>query len=796
MSEIEDFDFGRGYQSDEPDEPSPFLEKMEAARRARPCPMPVDMRGKVPGICRAYEFGERTFYMDEASQLIFERKLLENDGVFTQGAYEEIINGPHTLKAIRRKREESMAQQALEPEQKPRVAFVDFGFQRKRQQERYELASHLVVFTKDNSYYGTTKDISENGLYVLIPLNYSVKSGDTVTLTFYDERNDIIHEEDLQALPRIPYEVLRVIEKGDRLALALQRVVDDKDDQDLKYLQEVISQRQKRMRLDTKSIISNRSSQVYERYYADSSIPIPLYYQMTKQGPRLAAVGVCAANQYLHQIFNIDNEGYDYAPLSDNRWLPQMIERCLQQDHAISCVITLFRTKGAKSHSLHIISSEQLSSLKSLSLLWATLDNAELVRIFRLTLNPAKELPEERRSESLAPMKAYSFEEMANIADYLSDIKVVGSLLDITDSLHKASYQWLDKAPPMEKMLHALQQQFTNELLNSYPESIRSPERIFFGYLRQRREERYLIEMALTLKIYDESFQAESVDLSTRGLRIRVTEGVAQLYHGQHVEVTFDSLLKHAPKELKSVKYRIVKVLEEGVEFALVRSSHSREDFLIDEFFNSLISRNKERLDVEIGDVRDEILCSLYEGLLVADLQSLPLYLGRDEKNRLCLANAAVTVEGNGLLDYLQNSKKQLDLAFVDNHAMLSHIQRGLKESLDGSVEVVILSYRSVLDDELVCAADFEIAEPEDRAEFIRQMVRHQEYRVLQLSITSLPHYTDEDERRILAPIYSQSMSHAKRLQQRLSKLWAVGEMNDITREYLLALRTPSLNMD
>ena len=200
MSNIDDYDFERGFQPNDSAEASPFMEKMELVRRMRPCPISVDMRTKVVGICKPYLFGERTFHMDDASQAIFEQQLNENGGIFTQGAYEKIINGPHTLKAIRPIREQAASARNEIDDDQSKIDIIDFGFHRKRQQERYELVSHLVVFTQQNSYFGITKDISENGILVLIPLNYAVKSGDKVQLSFYDQYDEYIADDELKKL--------------------------------------------------------------------------------------------------------------------------------------------------------------------------------------------------------------------------------------------------------------------------------------------------------------------------------------------------------------------------------------------------------------------------------------------------------------------------------------------------------------------------------------------------------------------------------------------------------------------
>ena len=790
MSNVEDYSLEDGYQPEEV-EPSAFVEKMEAARLARPCPSSIDMRGKVAGICKPYTFGDRSFFMDEASQSIFERRLSENDGVFTQGAYEEIINGSHTLKSIRQVREQAETEGGGDDHAKQTVDIIDFGFYRKRQQDRYELVTHLVVLTEENSYYGTTKDISNDGLLVLIPLNYSVKNNDKVFLSFYDGQGEFIEEEDLKDLPKIPYIIRRVSEKGDRLDLALQRIVDEEDDSDLEYLQEIIKERQDRLRTDTKSILSNRSTQVYERYYADSAISMPLYYHYDDGSAKLVAVGRCAGNQQLHELFKGNDEEYDYSILNDSSWLPQLLKRCIDSDMSTNCILTVFKMKGKTGSSLQIISSDQFSSRKLLSLLWAYLAKAECIKVFRLTINPAQKVPDDCMQEIIAPMQQHFPDEVGQVEKAVASIKVVGDLLDISNSMiHSSQQRGINDFDP-SKLSLAVEQAFPAGLLDHVVKKSKQPAQVSFGYKRQRAEERYFIEIDLSLQHFDRTFKAVSIDLSTRGMRVRLSDDESHdLTRGEEITVRFDSLLKRASVNLKKVVYKVVKVFD-GNEIALARTARDKEGFQIDEFFNSMISRNKEVLDVELGDVCDEALSAIYENLLVADLQSIPVFLARTDQGESKLSNIASTVFDHALLRYLKNSKKQLELEFIDNSKVMAHLQRTLKQSKQAQAEIIFLTYRSAVSGELITIADYELEGQDEGSEFIREMVRNKNYRVLQLTINDLPHYTDEDERAILAPIYSHSMSYAKRLRLKLSRLWAVGEINDITQEYLIAMRRP-----
>lgn len=787
MPDISNFDFSEDPSTD--NQSTPFAEKMELVRLQRPCPLSIDMRGKVAGLCKAYDFNGRTFFMDDASIQIFEEKLVQNDGVFTQGAYEAVHDGPHTLKSIRQQREQRYAEQEEAREQAPRISMIDFGLEHKRKQTRFGLITNLVIKTKDNSYFGTTKDISLDGLYVLIPLIYTLHKGDTIHLSFVNDIDDYVLEEELSKLPKIPYQVIRVHEKGEKLALALRRIVNPVDDLDLAYLKGIIQSKKNRLQTDHKELASQQHTKAYRRCYSDSSPAITLFYKLEDQETQLICSGISHENQALHQFFQVEKNRYDYSVLNDSRWVPTLVRSAIERNLPSSSIVTVYRLKGDDLR-LHVLASEQLQSLKPFSLIWHYLKNQAMFRVFRLTISPAPSFPSDRLRELIEPtLPAATISDMNMIDSLISKIHAVGSLSDITDEVSRA-IAIRSVESDASSLKESLNNHVGHELLHAYPQYNPQSRQIEFGYHRKRIEHRYQIEIEVTVTLFDRTFQATTIDLSRRGLQLRLHQQSGEFYSGQRVTLKFNGLLKRTDVNLKAVPYKIVAV-ENGTILKLSRFSYSKEDQQVDAFFDRLIESNSDNLPMDMEDLYEEAMAAIYEEMMSAVLQSIPLFFARDEEGHIYLESIATTPQRGGLLDYFIGQNGQLDLTFLDELGMPHFLRETLRGSEDGRATITILSYRSLLSGDLIAVLERELFDPDDLQEFINQMVKNKSYRVLQLSVRYLPYYTEHDLQKMIMPLYHKSLSHAKRVLLKLEKLTVVGDINDITKEYFAALRTP-----
>jgi hypothetical protein len=66
--------------------PKQFLLKMELKRLAQPCSYYIDLRGKVDGEVRPFDFADKTHYMDDNAIKAFQ-KGLKKYGRYTIGLY-------------------------------------------------------------------------------------------------------------------------------------------------------------------------------------------------------------------------------------------------------------------------------------------------------------------------------------------------------------------------------------------------------------------------------------------------------------------------------------------------------------------------------------------------------------------------------------------------------------------------------------------------------------------------------------------------------------------------------------
>src|SRR6056297_3348501 len=77
--------------SDRKQQNQAFLQELERQRLNKSCLRIIDLRGKVAGECQAYQFGNRTHYLDDRAYLLAKQLMARFDGRYTVGVYETLL---------------------------------------------------------------------------------------------------------------------------------------------------------------------------------------------------------------------------------------------------------------------------------------------------------------------------------------------------------------------------------------------------------------------------------------------------------------------------------------------------------------------------------------------------------------------------------------------------------------------------------------------------------------------------------------------------------------------------------
>ena len=179
--------------------PKQFLIKMELKRLGQPCGYYIDLRGRVDGEVRPYEFGGKTHYMDDTAIKTFERGL-KRYGKYTLGLYEEVTNTDNNYR-VRHKQETEQRIQAVmsgdallskdgetitDPaEEKPGTKLIQFASYCTRTEERMNFIIDIDIETDSGEkFQASTVDLSVSGCKLKIPNSRRLQNGQLIAVFF------------------------------------------------------------------------------------------------------------------------------------------------------------------------------------------------------------------------------------------------------------------------------------------------------------------------------------------------------------------------------------------------------------------------------------------------------------------------------------------------------------------------------------------------------------------------------------------------------------------------------------
>jgi len=322
-------------------------------------------------------------------------------------------------------------------------------------------------------------------------------------------------------------------------------------------------------------------------------------------------------------------------------------------------------------------------------------------------------------------------------------------------------------------------------------------ELVRFGYVERRREDRYLAETRVDVKIGGKSLEGMSKDISTRGIRIQLMERM-KVKPGTPVKVGLVSLQqKKSSTNLMDIPYLVVNSLnrDEGTVLMLERVLGSAKEGL-KEFFVELITKNQHKLGVDTGDIWGATTSRLYESLLAANTPTIPFFLGRNTEGGAHLQFVGIPEGGNALLDFFATASghdfrclndRRVVTALYDAVQILMRQQKASQEP-PAPFEMELYLYRE-LDEEtgetfIYAATELDFSSDAGREAYLQQLAEKPDWRCLKI-ITTFVHTLDEKSLdKLVASVREQSKHRAIKLSDLAHSVVGCGELVDVTRQW------------
>lgn len=800
-----------------------FLRRMEETRLTRPCFQTIDMRGRVAGECRRYAFNDRVHYLDDISFEMFEKGLLENNGVYTVGTFEAIMGGEHTLQAqasareqeeqrrkeieqrrLERAREAALALGGADADAAPLRAIaaspvsnpelLPLGYFRKRSHPRLQYACAVKLERGNISTGGTTRDISVGGMRVHVRGLTAFKVGQDLQVAFrglLDEAGEPVRE-------RAAYRIVAIEPRESETALSLKRLNLERPAGLSERLAELVEQRQRKYKLDMEDEYQSVLSWLYERSYTQSATQVPFFVEHSDAGePRVQAVAMSEGNAHLARFFCTDADNYNFTPLC----LPQRLQ---QLGEGNSFVLAMYRQRGEHDQCMRIHSAADFEAdspaVFHRLLAWVMQQSDYCIVKVHAGALPALSVPESKIEEVSQRLQYKSETRMVELRARLKRLRIVGFVMDVTQEYRKRLQGVAADCAAAAVWVGGEYRSLADDSVRQkvpLPAQDLQPELIRFGYVERRREDRYLAETRVDLRIGDKALQGMSRDISTRGMRIQL-DGRVAVKKGITVKVGLVSLQqKKAATNLMDIPYRVVGSAEEeaGTVLRLERILGSKNEGL-KEFFVELITKNQHKLGVDIGDIWGATASRVYEALVTANAAGIPFFIGRSDEGGAHLQFVGVPEASGPLLawfngadgfDFRCLTNTRMVTALYDAVQILLRQARGTDET-PSPFEMELYVYRDfdeVSGETFIHAvSELDFSDEARRETFLGRLSGFDDWRCLKLTATFTRQLDEKALDKMIEPIRSQSRHRAIKLSDLVHSLVGYGELVDITREW------------
>lgn len=729
-----------------------FLRQLEIQRLNKPCNRIIDLRGKVAGECQAYTFGERIHYLDDRAYLLAKQLLVRFNGRYTMGVYDSLLKALKMLDQQQQNvtfdtKKDILHQDHVQPQHIP----FDQILQRK--ERRIVYASPIEITIADVLYHGSTIDISSSAIKITLRRAHSIEQGDYVSVTF-SELNDLKASNQASItnlLSQISYKVIQ-IEHDEKYTYAI--LVRNRDDNSIvtNWFDDWAQQHDNAVHIDLNDSIFNLASLYYLRLFS-RSLNIPLLWLSHVNDPEpIKAFHLMLGEDKLLKCLNNTHK-------TDLSLLPIKQVMLSSEDY----LVVIFKVNNTLK-SIAVPRSNPTLIAKALN--WHRQQQQSHV----LLLQPAKQQFDPAIfDDELAFISKLDPNYSKVLSSRLSSITKTVSIIELSNVC-------LNTNSPATFNENELRQ---FNIINSVQDPL--PNATSFKHYIHRTRQRFFVNTPVIAHLGEQIYNVHTIDFSRDGLSLKIPNDI-NIPQDARIIIDFTRWQNQTNKhDLFGISFLVKNkiVLAEGhTRLGLQRLSHL-SPVSINQFFESVIERNKDKLVINNRDLIAGKETSIYRQLLPATISSIPLYFGIDSNQKRILQAIATTQFNHA------DQNESLWWALAKMVVPLSEIIKNQSSGDNSSVSFGLYCYQNkAQDNDWVITTDFDFSYSAGKDLFISRALANEHYLFFQCSLMPIPFNAldDEDDLKIqLRSLRNQIPHKAKQIRDVLYGLFGIGNLVDVT---------------
>ncbi|WP_025819355.1 PilZ domain-containing protein [Shewanella marina] len=328
--------------------------------------------------------------------------------------------------------------------------------------------------------------------------------------------------------------------------------------------------------------------------------------------------------------------------------------------------------------------------------------------------------------------------------------------------------------------------------LKRYAQNHIAAQELHQGYINineRRHEARYAFKTQVTMHIGDQDIEAQTIDISSKGLQLLSDEAIQTDQH--QIQISFPELQPLAGKaSLDAQEYLIKQISRKGKILHLAAVNNVSEDHQASSFLKRLIAHNQDKLSrLTNHQSGKEQLIDSAKHLLMRQLNTLPLFFSG---SALRVAYGATNSNQNAIAQLFNrrvNDAQKFEMSALTNLPNWQARLEALTTTPDIEPCIIFISQDQQTGILNCCWAD-QLNSYQDKLDCISEYQQQGQFYALQLRCNRLSHHEIEDVYEEQAQRNKNSIENLAIMKEQMGHISAHGLLIDISHEVLLLFPT------